>query len=126
MELDLKRAIDIVDPKTHDTAMVPYSTGDCHLGAVIMEEACSMVAAYARRMLAVEKDEPLTLEELWEMDRQPVWIKWMNGCGDDMWALICVAFQALILSNTHFYPLSEANYGRTYLAYRRPPEEATP
>lgn len=66
-------------------------------------------------------NDPLTLEELREMDGKPVWIESKYSGGwhilDSFW-------------NERVYMLGDAgyiigNYGKTWLAYRRKPEEGT-
>ena len=81
--------------------------------------------------------EPLTLEEL-SLCNDPVWIKRLAGgdLSDDGWAIVegprCltwhnripVSWEILVLwpgSEEEDYPKYE-NYGKTWLAYRRPPE----
>ena len=67
------------------------------------------------------KGEPLTLEQLREMDGRPVWIvgitqKWLSPC----WAIVdrdnCLVRTAIIGALFFF-----ENYGRTWLAYAYPP-----
>ena len=80
-----------------------------------------------------QPNEPLTLEELREMDGHPVWVKQLKGLSvcDTDWAV--VQFQ-LDPGVKHYEILvfwpgseyedtpSEDDYGKTWLAYRRPPE----
>ena len=59
-----------------------------------------------------EKNEPLTLDELREMDGVPVWLVNQNG---GRW---------VIMSGVHLWDnRKNAEYGKTWLAYRRPPKE---
>ena len=84
-----------------------------------------------------EPNEPLTLEEL-SLCNDPVWIKRLadRNLSDDGWAIVegprCltwrdgipVSWEILVLwpgSEEEDYPKYE-NYGKTWLAYRRPPE----
>lgn len=71
------------------------------------------------------KNTPLTLEELREMDGEPVWIE---RCGSDSpddkeWALVFVrgGFCRTSVGNIAYFPL----YGIGWLAYRHKPEEAS-
>lgn len=68
---------------------------------------------------------PLTLEELREMDREPVWIE---RCGSDSpddreWALVDLEYE---MCRTTCGGLAVFEmYGKTWLAYRRKPEDKT-
>ena len=55
-------------------------------------------------------NEPLTIEQLREMDGEPVWVKQLKGLS------VCDTG-----SEDEDTP-SEDDYGKTWLAYRRPPE----
>lgn len=76
-------------------------------------------------------NDPLTLEELREMDGEPVWIKSNNWHNKDKWGLVSVWTGptgdkfAVYVYNTKtgatLYPSQE--YGHCWLAYRRKPEE---
>ena len=83
------------------------------------------MAEYAlRAQQEVEKNEPLTLDELREMDGEPVWVvnsdfKKSDGFSDE-WALVSSQRRNAESTGTiyHF-----EDYGKTWLAYRRKPEE---
>ena len=72
-------------------------------------------------------NEPLTIEQLREMDGQPVWIKRLKGVSvcDTDWAVVDVCPNKIRVwwfgSEVEDEP-SEKDYGETWLAYRRPPE----
>lgn len=78
--------------------------------------------------MATEANDPLTLEDLRGMDGEPVWIKNLGGTDvrDSGWAGI--AFE--MFYGTYVYWLwndfednpKNENYGKTWIAYRRPPE----
>lgn len=85
-----------------------------------------------------QPNEQLTLDDLREMDGQPVWVKRLEGLSvcDTGWAVIeYIAgviqgeFWGILWPGSEVYdtPLAD-NYGKTWLAYRRPPEgeEETP
>lgn len=86
-----------------------------------------------------QPNEPLTLEELREMDEEPVWIKQLKGLSvcDTDWAVVEFRLEPDVKhdkirvwwpgSEDEDTP-SEDDYGKTWLAYRRPPEgeEETP
>ncbi len=67
-------------------------------------------------------NEPLTLEELGEMDGEPVWVTSPEGVFAPGWMLVMVRYR-FVMANwqvCHF-----AGYGRVWLAYRRRMEEDT-
>ena len=69
------------------------------------------------------RNEPLTIEELREMDGDPVWIvdvgthKWY-GPG---WAIVD-RDNCLVRTAKNWNPVFFERYGERWLAYRRPPE----
>lgn len=61
-----------------------------------------------------QKNAPLTLEELRQMDGEPVWVVTQNG---GKW---------VIASGAYWWDSARnKEYGKTWLAYRRKPEEAS-
>ena len=72
-------------------------------------------------------NKALTLEQLREMDGEPVWIKRLKGLSvcDTDWAVVDVCPNKIRVwwfgSEVEDEP-SEKDYGETWLAYRRPPE----
>ena len=74
-------------------------------------------------VLAKTPNEPLTLEQLREMDGEPVWIvdigphKWY-GPG---WAIVD-RDNCLVRTAKNWNPVFFERYGERWLAYRRPPE----
>ena len=77
--------------------------------------------------VGAEPNEPLTLDELQQMDGKPVWIKRLKGLSvcDTGWAAVDVCPNQIRVwwfgSEVEDEP-SEKDYGETWLAYRRPPE----
>lgn len=68
-------------------------------------------------------NEPLTLDELREMDGEPVWIANPDALEYGRWGIVDGVYQAeddqvLMLRGDY----SCHYYGKTWLAYRRPPE----
>lgn len=66
---------------------------------------------------------PLTLEELREMDGQPVWVEspGVDRETSGRWVIVdCVSLPGNTLYTTDDYPCYD--YGRVWLAYRRRPE----
>ena len=67
---------------------------------------------------------PLTLEELREMDGEPVWIIPMRGSGGfRTWMLVDAEYE--LCREAHGEMAVFENCGKTWLAYRRRPEEGT-
>lgn len=107
-----------------------YEPGEIRLDTTVRElkEACRMGAAALRA--EQQTNAPLTLDELREMDGEPVYIesqKYGNGwCIVDWhgvnksWLYFSRTGTAEGMTAT---PLSARDYGVTWLAYRRKPEE---
>ncbi|MCI8810363.1 MAG: hypothetical protein HFF84_09605 [Oscillibacter sp.] len=64
----------------------------------------------------------LTLEELRDMDGEPVWIAKMDGSGG-VWMLVDAEYE--LCREAHGEMAVFENCGKTWLAYRRKPEEGT-
>ena len=80
-----------------------------------------------------QPNEPLTLEQLREMDGHPVWVKQLKGLSvcDTDWAVVEFRLEPDVKHDKIrvWWPGSEVedtpsedDYGKTWLAYRRPPE----
>ena len=63
---------------------------------------------------------PLTLEELREMDGEPVWIVSIDGRNNPCWMLVDVRYE--LCREAHGGMTVFENLGKTWLAYRRRPE----
>ena len=71
---------------------------------------------------ARDKNPPLTLEELREMDGEPVWIIPMRGSGGFCtWMLVDAEYE--LCREAHGEMAVFEDYGKTWLAYRRKPGE---
>ena len=71
---------------------------------------------------AQQPNEPLTLGELREMDGEPVWIIPMRGSGGfRTWMLVDAEYE--LCREAHGEMAVFENCGKTWLAYRRRPEE---
>lgn len=71
---------------------------------------------------ARDKNPPLTLEELREMDGEPVWIIPMRGSGGFCtWMLVDAEYE--LCREAHGEMAVFENCGKTWLAYRRKPGE---
>lgn len=69
----------------------------------------------------VPPNDPLTLEELRELDGEPVYIVGINGSRASGWGLVCCEARACQTFFAWF--LFFEWYGKTWIAYRRRPEE---
>ena len=76
-----------------------------------------------------QPNEPLTLEELREMDGHPVWCEWIldadRETGHGAWFIVVVGKYGLELKKPldfGCHVCKNENYGTGWLAYRRPPE----
>lgn len=91
----------------------------------------SVAARYSKILAGLvdeitQPNEPLTLEELREMDGQPVWGKSLITGKPGEWFILRV----VEMSKTWFIACAGAEqgfgdkdtYGETWIAYRRPPE----
>ena len=73
----------------------------------------------------VEKNEPLTLDELRKMDGEPVWVEFQDGSGG-CWGLVHITmFNHVVFANGLYCTVGKPYYGKTWLAYRQKPEEGT-
>ena len=91
-------------------------------GCVINRAAADLIERLAEEneVLRNPPNEPLTLEELREMDGEPLWVKFPKCPEASGWMLVDVKRESLysgILGCCSF-----ENLGRTWRAYRRRPE----
>lgn len=132
--------IEVIGPHTHTltTFMLDYKGGafiECKCGAAISGDTKdAAIAAWnkraqdteAKRRRTEQNPKPLTLDELREMDGEPVWTE-ENGkteCGVVSLEGNCLEKEPVItLANGNFYLLKEYN-GKTWLAYRTKPERS--
>ena len=87
----------------------------------IQNELCDSECAYYQPTLT-PPNEPLTLDELREMDGAPVWVVPIGKCkwATRQWCVLA-ADEALIPGVDHWW-WSFEGYGETWFAYRRPLE----
>lgn len=92
------------------------------------EHNCSIhgcaVIREAAEALEEPPNAPLTLEELREMDGEPVWVEFPKCPEARGWMLVSASRHCIydgLLGDCDF-----ENCGKTWLAYRRRPEEAQP
>ena len=86
---------------------------DCCIGF----ENCTFTLAPAPTL--TPPNEPLTLEQLREMDGEPVWVE--TKAGLKFWGIVT---KICVSSGDGRYLLitEDTEYGQTWVAYRRPPE----
>ena len=83
-------------------------------GCLRLVQSCPTISALP--------NDPLTLEELREMDGEPVWIIPMRGSGGFCtWMLVDAEYE--LCREAHGEMAVFENCGKTWLAYRRRPEE---
>ena len=105
----------------------PYlHTGEPIPADVVIEDIRSMPTL-------TPPNDPLTIEQLREMNGEPVWVKQLKGLSvcDTDWAVVEFRLEPDVKhdkirvwwpgSEDEDTP-SEDDYGKTWLAYRRPPE----
>ena len=70
-----------------------------------------------------EVNKALTLEELRQMDGEPVWVEFQDGSGG-CWGLVHITvFTHIVFANGLFCTVGKPYFGKTWLAYRHKPEE---
>ena len=83
--------IEVIEPHTHTMAtfMPDYEGGafiECQCGAAISGETRNAaIAAWNKRVQ--ENPQPLTLDELREMDGEPVWTVGVSSTSDGSWGM---------------------------------------
>ena len=75
----------------------------------------------SEQTITLPPNDPLTLEQLREMDGEPVWIAKMDGSGG-VWMLVDAEYE--LCREAHGEMAVFENCGKTWLAYRRRPEDA--
>lgn len=87
--------------------------------AAALREAIALLKTHPE----AHPNEPLTLEELWEMDGQPVWVvpkMEMEYGATAVWMVVDSAHH--MASNSKQFALC-GDYGTGWIVYRRPPKE---
>lgn len=94
----------------------------------MLDEACDMAVAALRAQAEAEKNEPLTLDKLQEMNGEPVWVcppsmedekEWSLASGE--WALVDTEYELCRTVSGGLCVFE--NNGKTWMAYRRKPDE---
>lgn len=113
------------------------------LAELLVNVSCGCAVSYTRleelaqaekdgRLTALPPNTPLTLEELQEMDGEPVWVHSLDGDGKDTWAFVDADCEMVRIFVTRFSVKCMGTlrhfktYGKTWLAYRRKPEKPAP
>lgn len=96
--------------------------------ALIDEGMCSHggLCCLYESQRTIKESEPLTLDELREMDGEPVWVCFIDGVvmRDDGWFILALLNESqAILEGKHPVYKNLSVYGKTWLAYRQKPEE---
>lgn len=79
-----------------------------------------MMIRTAPTIVQTNANVSLTLEELRQMDGEPVWIAKMDGSGG-VWMMVDAEYE--LCREAHGEMAVFENCGKTWLAYRRKPEE---
>ena len=119
-----EEAARILDPETTRDELWKFDT-DERLNAC--DEACRMGADALREQQERENPKPLTLDELRQMDGEPVWIHFIGGVviRNDGWFIVSqIGTSEIFLSGKVSVYKNFWYYGETWLAYRQKPEEA--
>ena len=85
-------------------------------------EAEEYHAMFATMLEESMPNEPLTLEQLREMEGEPVWVEFQDGSGG-LWGIVHITiFAQIVFANGLHCTIGERYYGKSYKAYRRQPE----
>jgi len=94
----------------------------------VFNKAIIMAIDALREKAEREDPQPLTIEELQQMDGEPVWVKNRNADrGEGEWCVICLYYNKLDFDasipgvESYWHPSNE--YGKTWTAYRHKPKE---
>ena len=99
----------------------PYTTIE-----VSTEEEFRWLEEAVREKLEREKPKPLTIEELIQMQDQPVWVKYLNAPELDRWGIVESASE--IGGEKYLYFRGEygyVEYEKGVVAYRHKPKEVS-
>ena len=96
-------------------------------GCAINRAAAELIVQLAAENEALRHptNPPLTLEELREMDGEPVWVVPLNDFDILPANYLVNAYEEQIVVDKFGAYLDFEDYGKTWLAYRRRPEEGT-
>ena len=93
------------------------------------EDALWVAISAIRQQETVAKcnglNEPLTLDELRQMDGEPVWVEFQDGSGG-CWGLVHITmFNHVVFANGLYCTVGKPYFGKTWMTYRQKPEEGT-
>ena len=93
----------------------PYlHTGEAIPADVVIEDILSMP-------ILTPPNDPLTPDQLREMEGEPVWVEFEDGSGG-LWGIVHITiFAQIVFANGLHCTIGERYYGKSYKAYRRPP-----
>lgn len=74
-------------------------------------------------LMSAVSNPPLTLEELREMDGEPVWVELLDCNKEANWALVDLEIEAVRILKGMAIQRRFKAYGNTWMAYRRKPEK---
>ena len=80
------------------------------------------ISALRQQETVTNRNEPLTLDELQEMDGEPVWVQSPGVPEYGRWAIVEGVGENCLFLHDDF---TCHDYGKTWLAYRQKPEEGT-
>ncbi len=93
--MKIDEAIRILDPKTRRKTLkeIPW---DKRIDTD--QEACEIAIAALRAQQEAEKNDPLTMDELREMDGEPVWVNIASGVAGDLWTLTMTLYGLTVVA----------------------------
>ena len=119
---------DLNEPLTLDDAIAHLDDTLSDTGRKWSCESCRMEHVQLRAWLAElreikqERNTPLTLDELRQMDGEPVWVQSPGVPEYGRWAIVEGVGENCLFLRDDF---TCHDYGKTWLAYRQKPEEGT-
>ena len=92
----------------------------------ILREALDMAISALRQQECVgDVNKSLTIDELRQMDGEPVWVEFQDGSGG-CWGLVHITvFTHIVFANGLYCTVGKPYFGKTWMTYRRKPEEGT-
>lgn len=89
----------------------------------VLREAIALLETHPE----AQPNEPLTLDELREMEYCPVWTETKGVSGSGRWELVvdaeCEKRLKMASGEDEIYEVYTDSYGKTWIAFRRPPKE---
>ena len=96
---------------------------EAYHSAVLLSDVSKMMREWVERQpTLIPPNEPLTIQQLREMDGEPVWVEFEDDSGG-LWGIVHITiFEQIVFANGLHCTIGERYYGKSYKAYRRPPE----